>query len=236
MGPTLPSASKVVQNIKLVCRSSWRCGSIYIDTPVFFICSLCENFWVLAGQLSDSLKIFVGQKRKMPDKNNRVLLYSNTSLSKFSKHCKFDGNSPNTQEICAIFIHWRPKYCLSIFLDYNFSSDILSGKLTNFAGHFRNLPFLSDRPAVFAKTAPASCDIVLVWQKSLLFFFAWILFILIFRQFKFSLSSSLSLSLSFSMHLIDQNMICIGVRWYIEKSWKCHEGFCIFSHVSAPII
>ena len=33
-----------------------------------------------------------------------------------------------------------------------FSSDILSGKLTKFAGHFRNLPVLSDRPTVFAKT------------------------------------------------------------------------------------
>ena len=27
----------------------------------------------------------------MPDKNNRVLLNLYTSLSKFSKHCKFDG-------------------------------------------------------------------------------------------------------------------------------------------------
>ena len=35
---------------------------------------------------------------------NRVLLYSNTSLSKFSKHCNFE-NSQNTEEICAIFIH-----------------------------------------------------------------------------------------------------------------------------------
>ena len=34
-----------------------------------------------------------------------------------------------------------------------FSSDILSSKLTKFTGHFRNLAFLSDRPAVFAKTA-----------------------------------------------------------------------------------
>ena len=65
-------------------------------------------------------------------------------------------NSQNTQEICAIFIHCgpsHPKYCLGIFLDYNFSLDILSGKLTKFAGHFRNLPVLSDRPTVFAKTA-----------------------------------------------------------------------------------
>ena len=31
-------------------------------------------------------------------------------------------------------------------------SDILSIKLTKFAGHFRNLVFLSDRPAVFVKT------------------------------------------------------------------------------------
>ena len=41
---------------------------------------------------------------------------------------------------------------MGIFLDYNFSSDILSGKLTKLAGHFRNLPILSDRPTVFAKT------------------------------------------------------------------------------------
>ena len=64
-------------------------------------------------------------------------------------------NSQNTQEICVIFIHRRPsnpKYCLGIFLDYNFLSDILSGKLTKFAGHFRNLAVLSDRPTVFAKT------------------------------------------------------------------------------------
>ena len=32
-----------------------------------------------------------------------------------------------------------PKYCLGIFLDYNFLSDILSAKLTKFAGHFQNL-------------------------------------------------------------------------------------------------
>ena len=32
---------------------------------------------VVAGQLSDSLKFFVGQKRKMLDKNNRVLHYLN---------------------------------------------------------------------------------------------------------------------------------------------------------------
>ena len=46
----------------------------------------------------------------------------------------------------------HPKYCLGIFLDYNFSSDKLSDKLTKFIGHFRNLAVLSDRPAVFAKT------------------------------------------------------------------------------------
>ena len=59
----------------------------------------------VAGQLSDSLKFFVGQKRKMPDKNNRVLLYFNTSPSKFSKIANFMINSQNTQEICATFIH-----------------------------------------------------------------------------------------------------------------------------------
>ena len=40
----------------------------------------------------------------------------------------------------------------AFFLDYNFPSDTLSGKLTKFAGHFRNLPVLSDGPTVFAKT------------------------------------------------------------------------------------
>ena len=39
------------------------------------------------------------------------------------------------------------------FLDYNFSSDILSGKLTKFTRNFQNLAVLSDRPAVFVKTA-----------------------------------------------------------------------------------
>ena len=34
-----------------------------------------------------------------------------------------------------------------------FLLDKLSGKLTKYAGHFRNLAVLSDRPAVFAKTA-----------------------------------------------------------------------------------
>ena len=64
--------------------------------------SLREIFWVVAGQLSNSLKIFVGQKKKVPDKNNRVLLNSNTSLSKYSKHCKFDGKqSKYTGNMCS---------------------------------------------------------------------------------------------------------------------------------------
>ena len=116
-----------------------------------------EIFRVVAGQLSDSLKNFVGQKRKMPHKNNRVLLYSNTSLS--VNTANLIENSQNTQEICAVFTHSRPshpKYCLGIFLDYNFSLDILSGKLTKFAGHFRILSVFSDRPTDFAKTGNLS--------------------------------------------------------------------------------
>ena len=91
----------------------------------------------------------------MPDKNNRDLFYS-ALLVVFSNSVNTANlieNSQNTQEIDTIFIHQRPshpKYCLGVFLDYNFSSDILSGKLTKFAGHFRNLAVLSDRPAVFA--------------------------------------------------------------------------------------
>ena len=82
---------------------------------------------------------FLKVEGKMTDKSNRVLLHSNTrtSLFKFSKHCKFDENFQNTEEID----HWRPshpKYCMGIFLDYNFLLDILSGKLTKFTGHFRN--------------------------------------------------------------------------------------------------
>ena len=77
----------------------------------------------------------------MPDKNNRVLLYSNTGLFKVNT-ANLMENSQNTQVICANFIHWRrsqPKKLSEHFLDNNFSSDILSGKLTKFAGHFRNL-------------------------------------------------------------------------------------------------
>ena len=40
----------------------------------------------------------------------------------------------------------------TLVLDYNFSSVIMSGKLTKIAGHFRNLSVLSDRPTVLAKT------------------------------------------------------------------------------------
>ena len=45
-----------------------------------------------------------------------------------------------------------PKNTVRAFFWINFSSDILSGKLTKFAGHFWNLAVLFDRPAVFAKT------------------------------------------------------------------------------------
>ena len=45
----------------------------------------------VAEQLSDSLKTFVGQLRKILNKNNRVLFCLNTGLFIFSKHCKFDG-------------------------------------------------------------------------------------------------------------------------------------------------
>ena len=120
-----------------------------------FAAILCNKPFI-SIRVSDSLKFLVGQKRKMKDKNNRVLLYSNTSLSKFRKHCKFDAKLSKYRGniICAIFIHWRPshpKYCMGIFLDYNFLLDKLSGKLTKFAGHFRNLPVLSNRPTVFAR-------------------------------------------------------------------------------------
>ena len=106
-------------------------------------CSLCEIFLVVAGQLSDSLKIFVRQKRKMPHKNiYRVLLCLNTGLFIFRKHYKFDGKkSKYTGNMCNLhpLKTKSSKYCLGIFLDYNFLSDILSAKLTKFAGHFQNL-------------------------------------------------------------------------------------------------
>ena len=85
--------------------------------------SLREIFWVVAGQLSDSLKIFVGQKKKVPDKNNRVLLNSNTSLSKYSKHCKFDGKQPKyTGNMCNFHpLKTKSPKILSVhFLDNNF--------------------------------------------------------------------------------------------------------------------
>ena len=44
-----------------------------------------------SGQLSNSLTIFVGRKRKMPDKKTQCLLCLNTGLFIFSIHCKFGG-------------------------------------------------------------------------------------------------------------------------------------------------
>ena len=73
-----------------------------------------------------------------------------------------------TQEIRAIFIHIRlsPKNTVWTFFWINFSLDILSGKLTKFAGHFRNLAVLFDRLTVFAKTAPfAHFDDINFWQN-----------------------------------------------------------------------
>ena len=117
----------------------------------------CEKPFI-SIRVSDSLIFFVGQKRKMTDKNNRVLLYSNTSLTKFSKHCKFDGKLSKYRGntcICAIFIHWRPshpKYCMGIFLDNNFLLDKLSSKLTKFARHFRKLACFVQQTVGFRKT------------------------------------------------------------------------------------
>ena len=52
----------------------------------------------------------------------------------------------NMQEICTILVKDRvtKKYCLEHFsgLINNFTSDILTGKLENFAGHFQNLAVL----------------------------------------------------------------------------------------------
>ena len=82
--------------------------------------SLREIFWDVAGQLSDSLKCFVGQKRKMPNKNNRVLLCSNTGLFIFSKHCEFDGfdgkNARNFQS-SSIEDQVSQKHCVGNFQD-----------------------------------------------------------------------------------------------------------------------
>ena len=61
--------------------------------------SLPEIFWDVAGQLSASLKIFVGQKMKMPDKLYRGLLCSNIGLFISSTNCKFDGNMCNLHPI-----------------------------------------------------------------------------------------------------------------------------------------
>ena len=106
-------------------------------------CSLREIFLVVAGQLSDSLKNVVRQKRKIPDKNiYRVLLCLNTGLFIFSKHYKFDGKKTKySGNMCNLHpLKTRsPKYCLGIFLDDNVLSDILSAKLTKFSGHFQNL-------------------------------------------------------------------------------------------------
>ena len=114
-----------------------------------------RNLLSSAGQLTDSIKNFVGQKSKMTDKNYRVLLYSNTSFSKFSKHCNFDGKLSKYRGNMCNFHPLEtksPKILYGRFLDYYFLLDILSGKLTKFAGHFRNLPVLFNRPTVFAKT------------------------------------------------------------------------------------
>ena len=126
-------------------------------------CSLCEIFLVVARQLSHSLKILSNRKEKCRTKiSNRVLLCLNTGLFIFSKHYKFDGKkSKYTGNMCNLYPlkTKSPKYCLGIFLDYNFLSDILSAKLTKFGGHFQNLVVcssMSDRLAVFTKTELAS--------------------------------------------------------------------------------
>ena len=59
---------------------------VYMRQIETIIGSFREIFSDVAGQLSDRLKVFVGQER-----NNRTLLCLNTGLSTFSKYCKFDG-------------------------------------------------------------------------------------------------------------------------------------------------
>ena len=73
--------------------------------------SLSESMQDAAGQLSDRLKMFVGQKRKLLDQSNRSLICLNTGLSIFSKYCKFDRNM---QEICAYFYLLKTKLPKSI--------------------------------------------------------------------------------------------------------------------------
>ena len=66
-------------------------GILIKTSPYMHYFSLRKTFLEVAGQLSVRLKLFVGQERKLLDKNNRALLCLNTCLSIFSKYCKFDG-------------------------------------------------------------------------------------------------------------------------------------------------
>ena len=116
--------------------------------------SLRKIFGVVAGQLSDSQNIFFGQNRKIIGFcfiQIHVLVFSNSVNT-----ANLTKKSQNTQEIGAFFIHWRPshpKYYLGVFLDYNFSSDILSGKVTKVIGYFRNLACFFRQTGFFCKTA-----------------------------------------------------------------------------------
>ena len=77
------------ENLKVKLNLFKRCTRKYARKESNMPLQFSRNLLSCAGQLSDSLKKFVRQK--MTDKNNRVLLLSNTSLSKFIKHYKFNG-------------------------------------------------------------------------------------------------------------------------------------------------
>ena len=75
---------------------------------------------------------FVGQERKMSDKNNRVLLFLNAGLFIFSKHCKLDGKY--SVNMCNLHLSKTksPKNTVWAFSKLFFLSDKLCGKLTKF--------------------------------------------------------------------------------------------------------
>ena len=86
----------------------------------------------------------------MPNKNNRVLLYSNTGLFKSSKHCKFDGKY-NTQEI---MYNYHPLKTKSPKILYGHFSGLqfFVGQTIRQTDKIHRMAVLCDRLAVFAKT------------------------------------------------------------------------------------
>ena len=91
----------------------------------------------------------------MPDKNNRVLLCLNTCPFKFSKKCKCDGKKSKYSGNMCNFHPLKtktPKIQFGYFSGLKFFVGHTVRQLTKFTGHFRNLPVMSDRPMVFAKT------------------------------------------------------------------------------------